>query len=145
MAVPQVGEDAPDRDAAILAVPRPVKIHVAFDLFEIRQHRIPIPSRGTARLPFVIISRRSAIGELGIDGRAAAQHPRLLIFAQRRAIFLGPVVGDDLGVGLELGPVKARIEIGSPGIAVEELGRHLAVRRVLAGFAQQHPVAALRR
>ena len=140
VAVPQIGEDAADRDAAVLAVPRPVEIHVALDLFEIGQHRVPVPSGGAARLPFVVIGRRAAVGELAVDRRAAAQHPRLLVFAQWRAVFLRPVVRDDLGVDLQLGPVKARIEIGGAGIAVEDLRRHLAVRRVLAGLAQQHLV-----
>ena len=145
VAVPQIGEDAADRDAAVLAVPRPVEIHVALDLFEIGQHRVPVPSGRTARLPFVVIGGRAAIGELAVDRRAAAQHPRLLVFAQWRAILLRAVVRDDLGVDLELGPMEARIEIGGAGVAVEDLGRHLAVRRVLAGLAQQHFVAALGR
>ena len=145
VAVPQIGEDAADRDAAVLAVPRTVEIHVALDLFEIGQDRIPVPSGGTARFPFVVIGRRAAVGELAVDRRAAAQHPRLLVFAQWRAVLLRPVVRDDLGVDLELGPVKARIEIGGTRVAVEDLRRHLAVRRVLAGFAQQHLVAALGR
>jgi hypothetical protein len=142
MPVPQIGENAADRNAAILAMPRPVEIHVALDLFEIGQDGVPVPPRRPPRLPFVIIGGCAAVGELAVDRRAAAQDARLLVFAQRRAIFLGSVVRDDLGVDLELGPVKARIEIGGTRVAVEDLGRHLAVRRVLAGFAQQHLVAA---
>ena len=145
VAVPHIGEDAADRDAAVLAVPRPVEIHVALDFFEIGQHRVPVPARGAARLPLVVIGRRAAIGELAVDRRAAAQDARLLVFAQWRAVLLRPVVRDDLGVDLELGPVKARVEIGGAGVAVEDLGRHLAVRRVLPGLAQQHLVGALRR
>ncbi len=143
--VPQIREDAADGDAAVLAVPGPVEIHVALDLFEIRQNRIPVPSGGTARFPFVVIARRPAVGELAVDRRAAAQHPRLLVFAQWRAVLLRPVVRDDLGVDLELGPVKARVEIGGTRVAVEDLRRHVAVRRVLAGFAQQYLIGALRR
>ncbi len=39
--------------------------------------------------------------------------------------------------------MKARVEIGGAGIAVEDLGRHFAVRRVLARLAQQYLVALL--
>ena len=49
---------------------------------------------------------------------------------------------DDLGGDFQLGPVKARVEIGGAGIAVQDLRRHLAVRRVLAGLADQNFVAA---
>jgi hypothetical protein len=34
MPVPQIGEDAADRDAAMLAVPRTIEIQVAFDLLK---------------------------------------------------------------------------------------------------------------
>src|SRR5206468_11983262 len=78
--IPQIGKDAADWDGAILAMPWPVKIHVAFDLFEIRQNRVPIPSRCAARLPFVVVPRLSPIEELGIDGRATAHHSRLPVF-----------------------------------------------------------------
>ena len=145
VAVPHVGKDPAHRDAAVLAVPRPVEIHVALDLFEIRQDRVPAPAGRTARLPLVVIGGRAAVGELAVDRRAAAQHPRLLVFAQRRAVLLRPVVRYDLGMHLQFGPVKARVEIGGAGIAVEDLGRHLAVRRVLASLAQQYPVGALGR
>src|SRR5205823_14761159 len=99
VAVPQIGEDAADRDAPVLAVPRPVEIHVAFDFFEIRQHRIPVPAGGATGLPFVVIGWRAAIGELAVDRRAAAQDPRLLVFAQRRAVLLWAGGRDHLGVG----------------------------------------------
>src|SRR5438552_283199 len=84
----------------------------------------------------VRFGRRAAIGELAVDRGAAAQHPRLLVFAQRRAL-LGAVVRDDLGVDAQFLPVKARVEIGGAGIGIEDLGRHLAVGRVLPGLAQQ--------
>src|SRR4029077_3352357 len=89
---PHLGKDAAHRDAALLAVPRAVIIHVALDLLEIGQHRIPVPPRRAPRLPFVVIARRAAIGELAVDRRAAAEHPRLLVFAQGRPIFLRTVV-----------------------------------------------------
>jgi len=142
VAVPQIGEDAADWNTAVLAVPRPVEIHVAFDFLEIGQHGIPIPAGSAARLPLVVIGRGAAVGELAVDRRAAAEHPRLLVFAQWRAVLLRAIVRDDFGVDLELGPVKARVEIGRAGVAVENFRRHLAVRRVLAGFAQQDLVAA---
>ncbi len=138
---PFVGEDAAHRDAALLAVPGAVEIHVALDLLEIGQHRVPAPALGAARLPFVVIGRRAAIGELAVDRRAAAEHPRLLVFAQGRPL-LGPVVRHDLGVDLELGPVEARVEIGGAGVGIEDLRRHVAVGRVLPGLAHQHLVAA---
>ena len=90
--VPHIGEDAADRDAAFLAVPRPVEIHVALDLFEIGQHRVPVPPGCAPRLPFIVIGGRAAVGELAVDRRAAAQYPRLLVFAQWRAVFLRTIV-----------------------------------------------------
>src|SRR5204862_486354 len=40
------------------------------------------------------------------------------------------------------GPVKARVEIGRTRIGIEDLGRHLAIGRVLPGLAQQDLVCA---
>ena len=82
---PVLARDAADRDAAVLAVERPVEIEVALDLPEIGQHVVPAPARGAARFPFVVVGRRAAIGQLAVDRGAAAQHARLLVFAQGRA------------------------------------------------------------
>ena len=139
---PVRSRDAPDRDAAILAVERAVEIEVALDLPEIGQHVVPAPARGAAGLPFVVVGRRAAVGQLAVDRGAAAQHARLLVFAQRRAILPRVVVADDLGRDLELGPVEARIEIGRARIAVADFGRLVAGRRVLARLAEQHLVGA---
>src|ERR1700712_5890658 len=54
-------------------------------------------------------------------------------------------MADDLRGDLELGPVKARIEIGLPGIAVPNLRRLIAGRRILAGFAEQDLAGAFGR
>ena len=135
MAAPHVGEDAAHRDAALLAVPGTVEIQVALDLLEIGQDRVPVPALGALRFPFVVIGRRAAIGELAVDRGTAAQHARLLVFAQGRPL-LGAVVRDDLGMDPQFLPMKARVEIGGAGIGIEDLGRHLAVGRVLPGLAQ---------
>ena len=145
MVRPQIGKDAPHRDAALLAVPRTVEIHVALDLLEEGQHVVPVPTGRAARVPFVVVGRRAAIGELPVDRRSAPQHPRLLIGAPRRARRIGAVVRDDLGGDLQFVPGEARIEIRSAGIGIEDLLRHLAMRRVLPGFQQQHPVGTARR
>ena len=79
--VPILGLDAPDFDAPVLAMIRAIEIKVMLDLFEIGQHRVPIPTRRTARFPFIVIGRRAAIGHLPIDGRTATQNPRLFVFA----------------------------------------------------------------
>ena len=65
---------------------------------------------------------------------AAAEDAGLLIFARWWRVFLRIVVRDDLGTHLEVGPMEARVEIGRAGIAIEDFGRHLAVRRVLPCF-----------
>ena len=54
-------------------------------------------------------------------------------------------MGDDLGGDFQLGPVEARVEIGGAGIAIQDLRRHLSVRRVLAGLADQYFVGAASR
>src|SRR6185312_10056047 len=61
---PQVGEDPPNRDATLLAVPRTVEVHVALDLLEERQHAVPVPAGGAARMPLIVVGRRAAVGEL---------------------------------------------------------------------------------
>ena len=76
--------NAADRDAAVLAVERPVEIEVALDLLEVGQHVLPVPARGAARFPLIVIGRRAAVGHLAVDRGAATQHARLLVFAQRR-------------------------------------------------------------
>ena len=137
---PQVGEDPAHRDAAFIAVPWTIEVHVALDLLEERQHAVPVPSRRTARMPLVIVGRRTAVGELAVDRGPAAQHARLLIGAQRRPRFTGPVVRDDLGRDLQLRPRVGRIQIRGAGIGIEDRLRHLAVRRVLPRLQQQHLV-----
>ena len=101
---PQIGKDAAHRDAAFVAVPRTVEVHVALDLLEERQHAVPVPPGRAARMPLVVVGRRAAIGELAVDRRTAAQHARLLVRAQLRARLVGPVVRDDLGRDLQCGP-----------------------------------------
>src|ERR1700680_3744135 len=54
---PVLLRDASDRNAAILAVERPVEIEVALDLLEVGQHVLPAPARGAAGLPFVVVGR----------------------------------------------------------------------------------------
>src|ERR1700675_109274 len=141
MSCPVFPPDAADRDAAVLAVERPVEVEVALDLPEIGQHVLPAPAGSAARFPFIVVGRRAAIGQLAIDRGAAAQHARLLIFAQGRA-YLGVVVADDLGRDLEFGPVEARIEIGQARIAIQNLGRLVAGRCVLSRLADENLVGA---
>ena len=121
----------------------PSKSRSRSTFLKIRQHVVPAPARGAARLPFVVVGRRAAVGHLAVDRGPAAQHARLLVFAQRRAFRLGIVVADDLGRDLEFGPVEARIEIGRARIAVADFGRLVAGRGVLAGLAEQDLVGAL--
>ena len=142
---PVLLRDPHHRDAAILAVEFVVDVKVALDLAEIGQHAVPVPAVGTARLPFVVVGRRAAIGHLAVDRGAAAEHAGLLVLAQRRPLGLWVVVADDLGVDLQVGPVEARVEIGDARIGIEDLLRHLAGRRVLPGFEQQHAIVAARR
>ena len=143
VAGPQLGEDAPHGNAPLPAVQRTLEVHVALDLLVVGQHVRPAPAARAAGYPLLEVGRRAAVGELAVDGGAAAQDARLLVFAQGRRALLGIVVGDDLGAHPEIGPVIARVEVGGAGIAVEHLGRHLAVRRVLPGFQQEHLIAAL--
>ena len=142
VAVPKIGHDAAHRDAARLAVIGPVEIHVALELLEIGQHRVPVPAPRAARFPLVVVARRTPVGELTVDRGAAAEHAGLLVFAQRRPLGIRIVVADRLGGDLELGPMEASVEIGGAGIAVEDLLRHLAVGGVLAGLEQQDLVGA---
>ncbi len=140
---PVLFRNAANGNAAVLAVIRPVEIEVALDLLEIGQHVLPAPARGSPRFPFVVVGRRAAVGHLAVDRRAAAQHARLLVFAQWRTIGLRIVVADDLGRDLQLGPVETRIEIGRARIAVADLLRLLARRRVLAGLQEKDFSGAL--
>src|SRR6266404_4444638 len=134
--------DASDRDAAVLAVERPVEIEVALDLPEVGQHVVPAPAYGAAGLPFIVVGRRPAVGHLAVDRGPAAQYARLFVLAQRRAILFGVVVADDLGPDPELGPVETRIEIRHARIAVANLGRLVAGRRVLSRLAEEDLVGA---
>src|SRR6202158_1619579 len=118
---PVLLRDASDRDAAILAVERPVEIEVALALLEEGRYVVPAPAHGAAGLPFIVVGRRPAVGHLAVDRGAAAQYARLLILAQRRAILFGVVVADDLGADPELGPVEARIGIGHDRIGVANI------------------------
>ena len=143
VAGPLLGEDAPHGDAPLPAVQGALEVHVALDLLVEGQHVRPAPAARPARHPLLEVGRRAAVGELAVDGGAAAEDARLLVFAQRRRVVLRVVVGDDLCAHLELGPMEARVEVGGAGVAVEHLGRHLAVRRVLAGFEQEHLAGTL--
>jgi hypothetical protein len=138
---PVLLRDAADGDAAVLAVEGTVEIEVALDPSEVGQHVLPAPAGGTPGLPFVVVARRAAVGQLAVDRGPATQHARLLVFAQGRAFLIGVVVADDLGRHPELGPVEARIEIGQARIAVANLRRFVAGRRVLARFAKKDLVS----
>src|SRR5215831_14156709 len=134
--------DTAHRNAAVFAVERPIEIEIALDLPEVGQHIIPAPARGTPRLPFVVVGRRAAIGQLAVDRGPASQDARLLVFAKRRALCLRVVVAYDLGGDLELGPVKAWIEISDARIAVQDLRWFVTGRRILSCLAKQDPVGA---
>ncbi len=134
---PVLPRNAADRDTAVLAVERPVEVEVVLELPEKGQHVAPAPARGAARLPFLVIGRRTAVGHLAVDRGAAAQHARLFVFAQGRAPLAGIVVADDLGRDLEFGPVEARVEIGHARIAIQNFRRLVAGRCVLSRLAEQ--------
>jgi len=138
---PEVRKDAADRDPALVTMVRTFEIHVAFELAEEGQAFLPAPALGAHRLPLVVIVGRATVGELPVDRRAAAQHPRLLVFAQRRPV-RRVVVGDWLRVDLQLRPVEALIEVCRARIAVENLGGHLAVRCVGPRLEHQNSVGA---
>ena len=137
---PQIGKDPAHRDAAFVAVPWTVEVHVALDLLEEGQHAVPVPSGRAARMPLVVVGRRAAVGELAVDRRPAAQHARLLIGAQLRPRLIGPVVRNDLRGDLQRRPRIGRVQIRGAGIGIEDRRRHLAVRRVLPSLQQQHLV-----
>src|SRR5262245_22272336 len=101
---PVLGEYAPHGDAALLAVVGSVEVHVALDLLVVGQDVLPTPAARATRQPLLEVGRGAAVGKLAIDGGAAAQDARLLVFAQRRWALLRIVVGDDLGADLEFGP-----------------------------------------
>src|SRR6185437_16322651 len=84
---PVLSRDAANRDAAVLAVIGAVAIEVVLDFPEKRQHVVPAPACSATRFPVGIIGWSTAIGELPVDGGAAAEDARLLVFAERRAHF----------------------------------------------------------
>jgi hypothetical protein len=137
VAGPVLPRDAADGDAAVLAVQRAAEIEIALDLLEVGQNVVPAPARGPAAGPFVVVGRSAAVGHLAIDRGAAAEHARLLVLAQRWAILLRVVVAHDLGVDLEVGPVKAGVEIGRARVAVGDFLGFAPRRRVLAGLTKQ--------
>src|ERR1700758_5596162 len=100
MAGPMLRWDPAHGDAPILAVIGSVEVEVALDLLEKRQHIVPAPALSAALNPLLVLSGCPAIGHLTVDGRAAAQHPRLLVLPQRRGVFLRMVVRHDLRVDL---------------------------------------------
>src|SRR5258708_11639864 len=102
---PVLPRDPADRDPAILAVEWSVEIEVALDLLEKRQHAVPVPAGGAPRFPFLVVGRCAAVGHLAVDRRAAAQHPRLFVFAQGRTRFVRIVMADDLGPDLLIVPL----------------------------------------
>src|SRR5207342_3780844 len=118
---PVLLRDASDGDAAVPAVQRSVEIKVALDLLEVWQYVRPGPARGAAGLPFVVVGRCPAVGQLAIDRGTAAQDAGLLVLAQRRTILLGVIVADDLGRDLEFGPMEPRIKICRTRITVANL------------------------
>ena len=137
---PQIGEDAANRNAPFIAVPGTIEVHVALDLLEEGQHAVPVPTGGATRVPLVVVGRRAAVGELAVDRRTTAQHARLFIGAQLRSWLIRPVVRNDLGGDLQRRPCIGRVQISGARIGIEDRCRHLAMRRVHAGFQQQHLV-----
>ena len=76
---PMLFRHAPNGNRAVLPMPFVVEIEVALELLEVRKHVLPLPARGPASLPLVIVGRRTSVCHLTIDGGAAAEHARLLI------------------------------------------------------------------
>ena len=72
VAAPMFARNAAHGNTPLLAVQRSIEIEVALDLLEVGQYVVPAPADGAARLPFVVVGGRAAIGHLAVDRRAAA-------------------------------------------------------------------------
>src|SRR3546814_13555100 len=69
---PEVGEDAPDRNATLVAVIRPLEIPVAFELAAEAQAYLPAQAYGAHLLSLPLSVGQAAVGDLAIDGKTAA-------------------------------------------------------------------------
>src|SRR5262245_102985 len=124
---------------------RTFKVDVSLDLSEVRQDCLPPPAGGAASLPFVIIRRKTTVGELAIYRRTPAHDTSLLITHLACAGRVWVVARYVLGGHAQLVPKEARITRGQAGTAVQDDLGHAPIQRVPPGFAQQNAVASARR
>ena len=121
-----------DWNRSIAAVEWALEVPVGLKLTEVGQYVFPTPADGAEPLPAVVIRRRAAHGDLAIDARSPAHHPCLLVL--RRSGRVRRVVRDGLELHLEIGPAVGGVHVGISGIAVGDVVRYFAGRRVAAGL-----------
>ncbi len=133
---PALARIALQADRPVPAVQRPVEVAVGFELFEERQHALPVPAGGAGRGPAVVVGRQAAIGRHAVDRGAAADHPAGDI------AHAPPPVGRVAGLrpvgGLEPAPDEALVRVGGRREDVENFRRLLTGRIIGARFDQQH-------
>ncbi|MNL13155.1 hypothetical protein D3C87_1340560 [compost metagenome] len=134
--------DAADRYAALFAVQGAIAIQVALHLAEVRKHIAPSPTRSATCLPLAVVGGSAAIEQLAVDGGATAEHARLRVLAQRRPVGRVRTGPGRLSRHTQIRPVEVRVEEQPARVAVQQLGRFAARRRVDASFEQQDFVGA---
>ncbi len=123
--------DAADRQRAVPAVQRTGEVAIALELQEIREAGLPGPPRRAPRLPFVVVVRRTAVGQQRIDGGAAAEQARLFVAPVGALV---AVAGRRSHGGAQRSPDVGRVEIGATGITAANRGRHGLQRDVAPGL-----------
>ena len=121
---------------------RPVELLVGFELAEIRQHAVPTPSGRAHGLPLVVIVGGAPVSGLVVDAGSTAHYPALVIGLQVWP--LGRVVRNRLVIGPELRPLVFRVGLRQV-VAVEDISRCRARRRIHAGFDQKDLVGRVGR
>ncbi|MNI27140.1 hypothetical protein D3C73_808650 [compost metagenome] len=109
---------------------RGTEIGVVFQLAKVRQARLPAPALRAQGLPFVIVGRRATVGHQRIDRRATTEDPCLLVTPRGSG-----AIAHHRSQAL---PDIAHIQIGTPGVAGANLGRHAVPRDIAPRLDQAH-------
>ena len=131
---PLVRKQAADGNTPGAAMAIAGEIDIPLQLVEVRQEALVGPAGEPHFLPLVVVALHPAHGELTVDRRAAAHDAGLLEAAQLRGrVDLGRAIVD-----AQVLPVKARIEVRKPRIAVEDDVGHTLGWRVGPRFEKGH-------
>ena len=98
---PVLGKGPADREGSVTAMEGAVEIHVPLEPAKIGQTIAPAPAGRAEALPFVVVGRDAAQGDLPVDAGASAHHPCLLVANRLHLAAISSVERLPIGVAMD--------------------------------------------